>query len=100
MRKVLVRYKVKPHRVEENEALVKAVYAELHEKKTEGLRYATLKADDGLTFFHLASIEGEGNPLARTAAFKAFQENIRERCDEPPSPTELSLLGAYGFFDQ
>ena len=101
MRKVLVRYKVKPERADENQALVEAVYAELHEKKPAGLRYTTLKSDDGLTFFHLASIETtEGNPLGSLDSFKKFQEDIKDRCDEPPKPTNLSLVGAYGFFDE
>jgi hypothetical protein len=100
MRKVLVRYKVKPERVEENEALVRAVYAELKEKRPAGLRYATLKADDGVTFYHLASIEGEGNPLAATAAFPRFQEGLKDRCDEPPQPVDLSLVAAFGFFGE
>jgi translation elongation factor EF-1beta len=101
MRKVLVRYKVKPDRAEENVKLVEAVYAELKEKKPAGLRYTTLKSGDGLTFFHLASIESsEGNPLGSMDAFKKFQENIKDRCDEPPAPTDLSLVGAYGFFDE
>jgi hypothetical protein len=100
MRKVLVRYKVKDGRVEENEALVRAVYEELQEKKPDGLRYSTFKADDGLTFFHLASIETpDGNPLANMDSFKAFQADIKDRCDEPPAPVDLSLIGAYGFFD-
>lgn len=101
MRKVLVRYKVKPGRAEENEALVEAVYAELHKKQVQGVRYTTLKADDGLTFFHLASIEtDEGNPLGQLDAFKAFQADIRGRCDEPPAPVDLALIGAYGFFGE
>jgi hypothetical protein len=72
----------------------------LSEKKPAGIRYATLKADDGVTVFHLASIETDGgNPLVRMEAFKQFQERINERCDEPPAPTDLTLVGAYGFFD-
>ena len=35
-------------------------------------------------FVHLASQEGEESPLGRIEAFRRFQENIRERCDEPP----------------
>jgi hypothetical protein len=99
LRRVLVRYKVKQDKAEENLRLVEAVYAELHEKKPAGLRYATLKADDGVTFFHLASIEADrGNPLGEIDAFKRFQDGIQERCYEPPAPTDLALVGAYGFF--
>ena len=101
MRRILVRYKVKPERAEANQRLVEAVYAELRETKPAGLRYATLKSEDGLTFFHLASVETDaGNPLSKVAAFAKFQEGIRDRCDEPPTPMDLSLVGAYGFFGE
>lgn len=95
---VIVRYKVKAEKAEENVALVKAVYAELNATKPEGLRYATFVAEDGVTFFHVASITGHENPLASTEAFKAFQKDIKERCVEPPAPTKLSEIGAFNFF--
>ena len=43
MRQVMVRYKVKPERVAENEALVRAVYAELARVNPDGLHYATFR---------------------------------------------------------
>ena len=99
MGKVIVRYRVKRERADENVRLVKAVYAELNEKRPKGLRYATFVAEDGVTFFHIASIEGDENPLAQTDAFKAFQEQINDRCDEPPAPTKVSQVGSFNFFD-
>lgn len=54
MRRVMVRYKVKPEHVQRNGELVRAVYAQLHREKTPGIRYATFKLDDGVTFVHLA----------------------------------------------
>jgi hypothetical protein len=100
MRKVLVRYKLEPDKIEENRELVKAVYAQLSERRPEGLRYTTLCSADGLTWFHLASIEGDDNPLASLPAFGAFGAGIRDRCAEPPAPVDLELVGAYGFFDR
>lgn len=97
MKKVMVPYKVKPNRVAENEALVKAVYEQLHKEKPKGLRYATFKLADGVSFVHLAVIEGE-NPLAQLSAFKAFQAEIKERCDEPPAPVDVTEVGSYGFW--
>ena len=101
MKRVLVRYKVKADKADENVKLVKAVYQELAAKKPEGLRYSTFCAEDGLTFFHLASIEtdDDSNPLGATDAFKAFQANIKDRCDEPPAPVPLTTIGTYRFFD-
>jgi hypothetical protein len=95
MRQVMVRYKVKPGRVEENEALVRAVYEELHRTAPAGLRYATFRQDDGLGFVHLAQTEDGANPLTEVEAFARFQEGIGERCDEPPVVTVLYEVGSY-----
>jgi hypothetical protein len=99
MKRVLVRYKVKPERVRENEDLVRAVYEELGQLRPEGLRYATFRGDDGLTFFHVASIEtADGkNPLGSVGAFKRFSETVKERCDEEPRVMELTEIGSYRF---
>jgi quinol monooxygenase YgiN len=95
MRQVIVRYRVKPDRVEENEALVRAVYEELHQTEPEGLRYATFRLEDGVSFLHLAITEEGQNPLQQVAAFQRFQENVRDRCDEPPVVTEIRTVGSY-----
>jgi hypothetical protein len=91
----MVRYKVKPDRAAENEELVRAVYDELHRTDPAGLRYATFKLEDGVSFVHLASTEDGHNPLPDVQAFKRFQENIAERCDEPPVVTQLHEVGSF-----
>jgi hypothetical protein len=100
MKTVVVRYKVKPDRVAENEELVRAVYEELHRTQPAGLRYATFRLEDGFSFMHLSSTEAEdgSNPLTKTEAFARFTENIRERCDEPPVVTALDEIGSYRVF--
>jgi quinol monooxygenase YgiN len=95
MRQVMVRYKVKPNRVEENEQLVRAVYEELAATEPAGLRYATFRLDDGVSFAHIASVEGEHNPLAEVEAFARFQAEVRDRCEEQPVVTELHEVGSY-----
>jgi hypothetical protein len=95
MRQVMVRYKVKPDRVEENEQLVRAVYDELAATEPDGLRYATFRLDDGVSFVHIASVEGEHNPLADAEAFARFQADVRDRCEEPPVVTEVHEVGSY-----
>lgn len=99
MAKVIVRYKVKPEHADENTTLVKAVFAELKEKKPDGLRYAAFVADDGVTFFHVVSVEGDDNPLFEVGAFSAFQKDIADRCDEIPGPTKVEEVDSYHFFD-
>jgi hypothetical protein len=99
MRTVMVRYKVKPDRVEENKELVRAVYAELDSIQPDGLRYATLLLDDGVSFAHLAETADGANPLPELPAFRRFQENIAERCDERPVVTPVQLVGSFKLFE-
>ena len=94
MRRVVVRYRVKPERVAENEELVRAVYAELAEAAPEGFRYATLKLEDGVSFVHVAVHEGE-NPLPGLASFRAFSAGVGERSEEPPVVSEADVVGSY-----
>ncbi|MFL5961535.1 MAG: hypothetical protein ACJ757_01395 [Gaiellaceae bacterium] len=96
MKRVMVTYKVKPEAVAENEALVRAVYEELRQTQPEDMRYATFKLEDGVTFVHLHSRDGE-NAVTQLVSFKAFQQGIAERCDEGPSNSELTEIGSYRF---
>jgi vancomycin resistance protein YoaR len=95
MRQVMVRYKVKPDRAAENEALVRAVYDELHRTTPAGLRYATFRQDDGVSFVHVAQTDEGVNPLSDVAAFARFQDAIRERCEVAPVVTALHEVGSY-----
>ncbi len=99
MRQVMVRYKVKPEQAARNEELVRRVYEELHQTAPAGLRYATFVLEDGVSFVHIASsvetADGR-SPLQDVVAFRDFQENIGERCDEPPRPVVLREVGSYG----
>jgi hypothetical protein len=98
----MVSYKLKPERVAENERLAAAVYEALREAKPAGLRYATFRLEDGVSFVHIVAHEEKdgSNALTSLPAFKAFSAGVRERCLEPPVRVELTQIGAYGFFDQ
>jgi hypothetical protein len=92
----MVRYRVKPDQAPENEKLVRAVYEELHENQPEGIRYATFKLDDGVSFVHIASTDAAGpSPLSRLRAFREFQAGIEDRCQEQPVVAELHEIGSY-----
>ena len=97
MPQVMVRYRVHPDRVAENEELVRAVYDELAASKPESLHYATFKLPDGVTFIHVAQ-HGEPNPLPAVAAFQRFQKGIQARCEDAPVVTGLQEIGSYRFF--
>ena len=97
MASTIIRYKVRPERADENVALVEAVYAELARVRPDGLRYATFRLPDGVSFMHLViETDQPGRILGQIDAFRAFQEDIVGRCEEPPEPTEVILVGQYG----
>src|SRR5262245_41278778 len=58
MHGTLVRYRAKPERAEENQQLIENVFAELHAKSPEGIRYLALRLGDG-TFVHFSVQEGQ-----------------------------------------
>jgi hypothetical protein len=97
MKRVMVRYTVKAERASENERYIQAVFAQLERDKPAGLRYASFKLDDGVSFVHLASVEtADGsNPLLALAAFKEFTAQIKDRCEGPPVTVDLHEVGSY-----
>jgi len=100
MKRVMIRYTVKPEAAEDNADLVRAVYEELDGEEPSTLRYATFVLDDGVTFVHIAeddAPEGEGT-LTGIAAFRRFREGLSERCTIPPVASELSAIGTYRLF--
>lgn len=98
---VVVRYRAKPDRADENQALVEAVFAELNETDPGGVRYATLRLADG-TFVHVADSDVEPNPLGSVAAFARFQQDIGDRCEPGHGPhvEEATVVGSYRVFDE
>jgi len=100
MKRIMVRYTVKPDQADANQRLVEQVYAELQRDAPSGLRYATFKQNDGVSFVHIASIETESgdSPLSQLPAFKAFQAQIKERCEELPVVVDLDEIGSYHFW--
>ena len=100
MKRLMVRYRVKADRAGENEAYIARVFEQLDREKPTGIRYASFKCEDGVSFVHIVSVEraDDRNPLTELSAFKAFTAGIRERCEDLPVTTELKEIGSYGFF--
>jgi hypothetical protein len=92
----VVRYTTRPGSADENEKLIKAVFAQLAEQMPEGLRYVAIRLDDGVSFMHLAVLEDDHNPLASLPAFGQFVSAIGERCTDGPVPVNGTVVGAYG----
>jgi len=102
MKRTMVRYKVKADRVAENERLIGDVYAQIKREQPPGLRYATFRLADGVSFMHIASVEtaNGANPLTELSAFKAFTAGMQNRCEEPPAAVELHEVGSYHVFGE
>ncbi len=99
-RVTMVRYTTKPERADENEALSRAVFSELHEKKPAGIAYGLFKEPDGISFVHvfINLVDDSSDAVTELPTFKAFEKSIRERCTTPPAPTRVSaeLVDSYG----
>ncbi len=96
----VITYKTKRESADENARLVEAVYEELAREKTEGIRYATFRLDDGVSFVHVAMLEGEANPLSKSAAFGEFQANLSSRLAEGPVPSDATVVGNHGLLPE
>lgn len=93
----VIRYTTKPECADENERLVRDVFAELAQGNGEQLRYAVFRLEDGVSFVHVAVLEGGENPLSTSVAFAEFQSGIRERCVEGPVAADADVVGSYRF---
>ena len=59
MRRMMVQYTVKAGRGDENQGYIERVFAELASAMPQGLRYASFRLDDGVSFVHVVSHESE-----------------------------------------
>ncbi len=94
MKRTVVRYKAKPEKADENQRFVEAVFRELEAKQPEDVRYLVLRLADG-TFLHIVERDAEPNPFEAIPAFRAFQQGVKERAAEPPTPSEATIVGNY-----
>jgi hypothetical protein len=95
----VVRYTTRADAAEENEQLIKAVFAQLAEQLPTGLRYVAIRLDDGVSFLHVAVHDGDRNPLTELSAFGAFAATIKDRCTDGPAPVNGTVVGSYGNAD-
>ena len=101
MSKVIVKYRVKQENAQENIDYINKVFEALKQSSPAGLRYASFVLEDGVSFVHIAFIETDDgeNPLASLPEFQAFVKDIAARCDEPPQPSVVDMVGSYRAFE-
>jgi hypothetical protein len=91
----VIRYRTKPASADENERLIRDVFAELAARNPDGLRYAAFRLDDGVSFVHVVELESDENPLSASPAFAAFQAGIGDRCEDGPTPADATAIGNF-----
>jgi hypothetical protein len=95
--KSVIRYRTDPGSADENQALVEKVYEELSNRDPGGVRYATLRLEDGVTFIHIFMSDSDDtpNPLSTSKAFSEFQRDLAKRCVEQPVAMAATVVGSY-----
>jgi hypothetical protein len=95
----IVQYRTRPEQADENQGLVEAVFRDLAATAPDGLRYASFRLADGVSFVHVAEVTtADGtNPLTATPAFTEFVREIADRVEDGPHASGASLVGEYGF---
>jgi hypothetical protein len=92
---VIIRYQTHPDAADENSRLVEAVFDSLSELKPHGLSYTTYRLADGVSFVHIAHLDGDANPLTTLPAFIEFQGDLAHRCRAQPVLSKASAIGTY-----
>lgn len=100
MPNVVVRYRTKPERADENQRLVEDVFAELARMGPTGFSYTSLRLDDGVSFIHVVMEDQHGDGTGSTSltdvpAFQRFVADIADRCDEAPVALGATVVGAH-----
>jgi hypothetical protein len=85
---VVVRYETRPEAADDNQRLIEAVFDRLASDDPGGLRYAVFRLADGVTFVHVAIVEGETTVAA--------VERVRPVPTGPPRPDRRTTRARRG----
>ncbi len=100
-RVTIVRYKVKPESVADNEALSHAVFDRVRRDRPQGVSYGLFREADGQSFIHIFVnvLEDSSEAVTGLPEFDAFQADISARCLIPPQVMReaVALVDSYGF---
>jgi hypothetical protein len=95
----MIRAKVKPEHVADVDSAVHDVFAALEANPPRGLRFASSKMSDGVTYFVLVGLEdGTPNPLPAVPAYQKFLAGLQKWLAEQPGQDQLTLVGSYNLF--
>jgi hypothetical protein len=91
----IIRYTTHAEDADENARLISAVFSALAGVKPDGLHYAAFRLEDGVSFMHVVTLDGDDNPLNAVPAFAEFQARIMDRVVAPPVTVFASVVGNY-----
>jgi hypothetical protein len=96
---LMVRSKIKPENTANAEAAIKGVFSAIEQAQPVGVRYASSRLADGVSFVVLLELEdGVDNPLVALPAVVEFQENLKQWMAEPPTVEQMTVIGSYRLF--
>ena len=95
----MIRAKIKADKTAELEKAVKEMFTAIEAAQPQGVRYASCKLADGVTYVILLELDDdENNPLVAVPAFRDFQENLKTWMAGPPALEQLTPVGSYRLF--
>ena len=96
---LMVGSKIKPEHAADAEAAINRVFSAIEQAQPAGVRYASSRLADGVSFVVLLELEdGVDNPLAALPAVVEFQENLKQWMAEPPTVEQMTVVGSYRSF--
>jgi len=96
---IMIRATVKADSVVAVEASARKMFAAIEQAQPRGVRYASCRLPDGVTFVALLALEdGIDNPLPALPEFRAFQDSLKNWMAEPPTAEPLTVVGSYRLF--
>jgi hypothetical protein len=101
MNVTMVRATLKEEHVADAEAAAKRMFAAIERERLEGIRYASVKLEDGVTFVAMLELEdGVENPLADLPEAQEFYAGLPGWYAEPPAFGPGTVVGSYRFFSE
>lgn len=96
MKRLLINYVVKPERAEENQVLIRNVFAELKKANLAGVKYQVYKMGNNV-FVHIVQFADEeaNRRFTELAAFRTFRKEMDLRLEEKPVTNQLFEIGSY-----
>src|SRR5262249_28501794 len=90
---LMVHSKVKAENVADLEEAVQAMFAAIERAQPAGMRYASCRLSDGVTYVALLELDdGVENPLPALPEFRALQENLPNWIAAPPVPDQVTVI--------